>query len=331
MKIATRAGMKRSAVLLAACGAGLLFAWWSMMRMPGASHVGPLPELSEEERATAERLRADVAKLAGELGERNVLCFDALVAAADHMAKGFADAGYEVTREDYPIDARTFTNVVAERRGSDEIIVVGAHYDSALGSPGANDNASGAAALLELARRFAKRSPARTVRFVAFTNEEAYFQKPDMGSLIHAQRTRERGDRVVAMFSLETLGYYSEEEGSQKYPELVSLFYPNKGNFVGFVGNYGSKRQVRETIAAFRRNATFPSEGAALPSVVPGVGWSDHWAFWQAGYPGVMVTDTAPYRFPHYHTPEDTPDKVDPERLARVITGLESALAEIAR
>lgn len=173
MKLASRAAARRIAVLLGIVAFVLVLAWWTMIRMPGRSHGGPLPPLTEAEASAAERMRADVAKLAGELGERNVLFPNALAQAADHVESALSNA---VVREEYRIGGGTFANLVAERRGNDEIVVVGAHYDSALGSPGANDNASGVAALLELARRFATRSPKRTIRFVAFTNEEAYFQ-----------------------------------------------------------------------------------------------------------------------------------------------------------
>ena len=124
------------------------------------------------------------------------------------------------------------------------------------------------------------------------------------------------------MLSLETIGYFRDERGTQKYPPIVSWFYPDTGNFIAFVGNVGSRSLVRRTIGTFRANAKFPTEGAAMPSFVTGVGWSDQWSFWQVGYPGVMITDTAPFRNPNYHTPGDRPDTLDYDRLARITTGL---------
>jgi Zn-dependent M28 family amino/carboxypeptidase len=200
-----------------------------------------------------------------------------------------------------------------------------------LGAPGANDNGTGVAAMLALARRFSGQKPRRTLRFVAFANEEPpHFQTAEMGSVVYAQRSRERSENVVAMLSLETLGYYDDAQGSQVYPPPIGLFYPSTGNFVGFVSNVSSRKLLRDVVGDFRSHTRFPSEGAALPAVIPGVGWSDHWAFWQAGYPALMVTDTAPFRYPHYHTGADTPDKIDYERLARVVAGLERSIRRLA-
>jgi Zn-dependent M28 family amino/carboxypeptidase len=152
-----------------------------------------------------------------------------------------------------------------------------------------------------------------------------------MGSRVHARRARERGENIVAMFSLETIGYYSEERGSQHYPPPLGLFYPATGNFIAFVSNLGSRGLLHEVIASFRRHAQFPSEGLAAPAFFPGVDWSDHWSFWDEGYPALMVTDTAPFRYPYYHLAADTPDKVDCDRLTRVVSGLYRTLRELAQ
>jgi len=214
---------------------------------------------------------------------------------------------------------------------AEEIVVVGAHYDSARGTPGANDNGSGVAAMLELARIFREAKLARTVRFVAFVNEEPPFSNTDeMGSRQYARRTKARGEKVVGMLSLETIGWYSDHRGTQRYPFPLSLFYPSRGNFLGFVGNLDSRALLHEAIGSFRRHAAFPSEGIAAPRSIPGVDWSDHAPFWDEGYPALMLTDTAPYRYPHYHSAQDTPDKVDYERLARVVTGLAGMLRDLA-
>jgi Zn-dependent M28 family amino/carboxypeptidase len=230
----------------------------------------------------------------------------------------------------------TVSNLEADVAGgarAREVVVVGAHYDTAAGGPGAADNASGVAALLAIARSLtaSKLAPARTLRFVAFVNEEPpYFWNPEMGSLVYAKACKARGDDVVAMLSLETLGYFRDDAGSQKYPPIVSWFYPDRGDFIAFVGNLGSRSVVREAIATFRGAVRFPSEGAALPSFVTGVGWSDQWSFWQVGYPGVMVTDTAPFRNPHYHQMSDTPDTLDYDRLSRVTEGLVAVVKKLA-
>jgi Zn-dependent M28 family amino/carboxypeptidase len=198
--------------------------------------------------------------------------------------------------------------------------------------PGANDNGTGAASTLELARIFAQQNTNRTLRFVEFTNEEPpFFWESVMGSLVYARRSRHNQENIVAMLSLETMGYFSEERNSQKYPFPIGLFYPDRGNFITFIGNLNSGDLVRRAIASFRRHTPFPSQGGAFPSQLPGVGWSDHWSFWQQGYNAIMVTDTAPYRYRYYHTTEDTPDKVDFEKLARVVTGLSNVITDLDR
>ena len=161
-------------------------------------------------------------------------------------------------------------------------------------------------------------------------NEEPpFFQTGQMGSVIYAERSRKGGENIVAMLSLETIGYYTDEPGSQKYPPPFSLFYPSTGNFIGFVGNFSSRPLVRKVVSIFRRSASFPSEGAAIPDFITGVGWSDHWAFYRAGYPALMVTDTGPFRYPYYHDSQDTPDKVDYDRMARVVAGLEKVVGQL--
>jgi Zn-dependent M28 family amino/carboxypeptidase len=182
-----------------------------------------------------------------------------------------------------------------------------------------------------MARLLGSQRLARTVRLVAFVNEEPpFFLTGDMGSRFYARRSRERSEKIVAMFSLETIGYYSDAKGSQHYPFPFSLFYPNTANFIGFVSNISSRDLVRQSIASFRQHTAFPSQGAAAPGWMTGIGWSDHWSFWREGYPAIMVTDTALFRYAHYHTPEDTPDKIDYARTARVILGLARVIAELA-
>lgn len=226
-------------------------------------------------------------------------------------------------------------NIEAEMTGSkkpEEIIIVGAHYDSVSGSPGANDNASGVAALLELARNFKEQSPERTLRFVAFVNEEPpYFQTEEMGSRVYARRSRERGENIVAMISLETIGYYSDAENSQVYPFPFSLFYPSRGDFIGFVSNTSSRTLVRGAIRVFREDAAFPSQGVAAPGWLTGIGWSDQWSFWKEDYPAIMITDTAIFRYPHYHRRSDTPDKIDYDRMARVVEGVGRVVRDLGQ
>ena len=286
-----------------------------MIRMPGTSHAGPLPPLTGETRALSLRLRLHVAALAAK--ERNV----DLETPARYIEQAFRSQGLEFSVQQFVSAGRTVRNIEA---GAGDI-VVGAHYDTVPGSPGADDNASGVAVLIELA---AMKMP---VRLVAFANEEPpYSFGPDMGSWAWAKRARDRGEPIRAMFSLEMLGYYRDTAGSQRYPAPLGLFYPDRADFIAFVGDLGARGLVRRSIGAFRKSAKFPSEGVAAPSFIPGVTWSDHWSFRRHGYPAIMITDTAFYRYPHYHLPSDTPDKLDYERMARVTLGLAAMLNELA-
>jgi Zn-dependent M28 family amino/carboxypeptidase len=277
-----------------------------------------------------------VEKLAGEIGERNLVRYEALSAAANYLEQGLSEAGYKAERNEFqvatPYGPRPAYNLVAELKGTQrpkEIVIVGAHYDSREGTPGADDNASGTAAALSLARTFAKTAPGRTIRFVFFTNEE-YFRQSLMGSLTYAKLCRARNDNIVAMLSLETIGYFSDVAGSQKYPFPINLLYPSTGDFLGFVGNLGSRSLVRAAIGSFRTVATLPSQGAAAPEFIEGIGWSDQWSFWRQGYRGIMITDTAPFRNPNYHEPTDTPETLDYGRLARVVEGVETVVRDLA-
>ena len=304
-----------------------------MIRMPRDSFQGVLPPLSEPQKMLEAELRSYVHDLAGTIGERNLFHPKELAAAADYIRAVLGRSGYQVKRHQYRVSGQACENLDAEilsQDHSDHIVLIGAHYDSVQGSPGANDNATGVAAMLALARAFARMQPSRTIRFVAFTNEEPpLFQSRHMGSRVYARTCHERGEHIVLMLSLETIGYYSDEPGSQAYPFPFSFFYPSTANFIAFVSNMDNAPWVKRLLEAFRRHARFPSEGGALWEWVPGVAWSDHWSFWQEGYPAVMITDTAPNRYPHYHTSTDTPDKVDFARMARVVSGLERVIADV--
>jgi len=321
-------------VIVVLTGLAAVVGWCTAVRMPGDTFAGPLPKLSEREGEHRGALERHVEQLAGVIGERNAEHPDALRAAATYIENQLAKSGYEVARQPVAPHELSFDNLEVSVGGgarSEEIVIIGAHYDSAEGAPGANDNGTGVAALLVLADAFAQRKPERTLRFVAFTNEEPpHFKSERMGSLIYARRCHERAESVVAMLSLETMGYYSDDAGTQKYPAPLSLVYPSQGNFIAVVGDISSRDLVHTVIESFRRNASFPSQGGALPGSLPGISWSDHWAFWEQGYPGVMLTDTAPFRYHDYHEATDTPDKVDYERLARVVAGLEPVIAELA-
>lgn len=307
-----------------------------MFSMPGESLDGELPSLTPEERRLAERLEGHVETLAGSYPRRHHLHPERYRQAATYGVKTFERMGYEVEREPVETDGETYPNIVAERPGEtrpDEIVVIGAHYDAVRGSPGADDNASGVAGVLELARAWQKtESPARTVRFVLFANEERpWFRTDAMGSWHHARRARSRDEAIVVMISLEMIGYYRTDPGSQSYPAGLEWIYPERGDFIAFVGNLRSRGAVRASLEAFRMQDRHPSEGIAAPAWIPGIGLSDHWAFWEEGETALMVTDTALYRNPHYHQRSDRPDTLDYERMARVTTGLRRVLERWGR
>ncbi|MCX8090248.1 MAG: M28 family peptidase [Verrucomicrobiae bacterium] len=334
MHLSSRPALKRVIALTLAIVALTAIFWFTMIRMPGNSYRGPLPPLTPEQTRLRDELQRHVWRLAGEIGERHVFQPRQLHAAADYIEAELSQAGRPVVRQSFEVRGVLCHNLEIEIPGSarpDEILVVGAHYDSVSGSPGADDNASGVAALLTLARRLAAQPPARTLRLVAFANEEPpFFMTGEMGSLVYARRCRERGDRIALMLSLESLGYYASRPGSQRYPFPLGLFYPSRGDFIGFVGRTADAQWVRRCVKLFREHARFPSEGGALPGWLPGVGWSDHWAFWQVGYPAVMITDTAIFRSPHYHAASDTPDQLDYDRFARVVDGLGHVISSLA-
>lgn len=338
---------RRAAALVAAVLAGVacLFALAAeppagrppVFTMPGKAHTGPLEPLTAAEAALAAALEADVRRLALDIGPRHPGPFGVagLRSAEDFLRAALIEAGYEPERQAFETKGVTVANLVATVPGGakrDEIVVIGGHYDSVPDCPGANDNASGTAATLALARRLARARPARTLRFCFFTNEEPpWFQTDDMGSLRHARACRDRGERIVGMLSLETIGYYSDAPGSQRFDPFppLKLLYPDAGNFIAFVSDIRSGGFASGVVASFRKSTRFPAHGLSLPDAIEGIGWSDHWAFAQAGYPAAMVTDTAAFRYPHYHAAEDTPDKLDYPRMARVVAGLERVVREL--
>ena len=317
------------AFLLVATAA--LAATWFWTRAPGSDHRGPLPPLTAEQQRLAADLQSTVHLLAQEIGPRHYREPLSYRRAADALEARLQAMGYDVRREPVPARGASYPNLIVERRGTarpKEIVLVGAHYDSYGPGPGADDNASGAAAALEVARHFAHATPARTLRVVLFANEEPpFFQTDEMGSLTHAAGARARGEQIVIMFSLEMLGSYDDDPGSQRYPSPLDLFYPDQGDFVAFVGRIGQGQAADRSIEVFRRTTAFPSEAFAGPEGFPGVGLSDHWSFWQHGYPAVMVTDTAFFRNPRYHTPQDTAASLDYECMARVVEGVRRIVA----
>lgn len=310
--------------------AALAAAW--LAAAPATAAEGkkaPMPDLQE-------KLRAHVFELAERIGERNAFKYKPLRDARDYVLGVFGGYGFAASTQPYTIWENTFENVVAVLPGSGGAaagtLVVGAHYDTAPGTPGADDNASGVAGLLELARLMRAAAPRKTIVFAAFASEEPPFFGTDlMGSRVFAAAARAKGEPIEAMISLEMIGYYDKRPGSQRYPPLVRFFFPDTGDFISLVGNFGSRSFLTRLRDALKRRMRLPLEYASLPAWVPGVDWSDHASFWQEGYPAVMLTDTSFYRNRHYHEGTDRYDTLDYASMAAFVEGLAAALEELAR
>lgn len=341
MKIITRAASIRLFVLAFSTVLLSLLFILIFLKMPNAVYRGA----SENYDELAEQLKSDVEYLADKIGPRNLTEYSNLRKAADFIESSFKNMGYKVNKYNYKAQPgliskkawagtqeQIYTNIEAELPGTvhpEQIVILGAHYDSVPLSKcrGANDNASGIAGVLAMARLFAKEKPARTIRFAAFVNEEPpFFQTASMGSFVYACQCRKKKENICAMFCLDTIGYFSENDGSQNYPPPLQLFYPSKGNFIAFVSNISSVGLLRKSIKVFKANSPLPAEGAAVPGIVPGSNWSDHCSFWQNGYSALLITDTALYRYPFYHQNNDDSDKINYNKTAQLIKGLQAVL-----
>ncbi len=303
-------------------------------QMPGDTYSADLTPLDAETSLLAERLAAHVQVLAGEIGERNAGNLSKLNQAADYIEEQFKLLGYVPASQSY--GEERFRNISVDiygRERRDEIIVVGAHYDTTWLTPGADDNASGVAGLLELARLLRDKELTRSIRLTAFANEELpFFGTEEMGSRVSAKRSYDRGENIIGMFSLEMIGYYRDEPGTQFYPRIIRHFYPHTGNFIAFVGNLSSRTFLHAAIDAFRSAERFPSEGLTAPQwLVPDIRRSDNSSYWYYGFPAVMVTDTSNFRNSNYHRATDTPTTLNYDYMAHVVAGLASMLESLAQ
>ena len=280
------------------------------------------------------RLEAHLRKLSVELSPRDIGHLGNLERAATYIEYEFKFMGASVSNQPYSVEGTSYRNVIA-RFGPDtnERIVVGAHYDSAGPLPGADDNASGVAGLIELGRLLAAQPPQLRVELVAFCTEEPpYFRTTDMGSSVHATSLRTANVKVRAMLSLEMIGYFSDMQGSQHFPVgLLGALYPSTGNFISVVGRVSDGLLVRQVKRAMSNAAPLPVRSINAPSIIPGVDFSDQLNYWEAGYGAVMITDTAFYRNRNYHTEHDTAEKLDYKRMAMVVEGVYAAVTEIAK
>ena len=256
---------------------------------------------------------------------------DTLNIVAGYIYDELSQSSGDVSYQEFKVDGDTFRNVIAHFGPNDEqapLYVIGAHYDSEEGNPGADDNASGVAGLLELARLFSLKPPTVPVELVAYALEEPpYFRTDAMGSFRHAKSLFEQHRTVGLMISLEMLGYYSDAAGSQGYPVPgMDVLYPDSGNFIALVGNLGEPLIMRKFKRAYARSTDLPAYSITAPGFVPGIDFSDHLNFWRFDFPAVMVTDTAFYRNANYHYASDTIDKLDFERMAKAVDGVFGAI-----
>jgi hypothetical protein len=311
-----------------------LFPFFPHLHLPPRKRE-PLPPPTSAIQTLADELHRDITILATDIGERHTRMPKSLRLAEDFCAAALSRAGYEVTRYPYEADNITCNNLEATLRGTqhpERIILLGAHYDSVYGCPAANDNGSGIAGTLAIARRLAKAPLPFTVRFVCFVNEEPpHFHQDTMGSWVYARMCKGRGDAIRAMFTLETIGCYKHEPGSQRWPVTpFAKLLPTTGDFILCVGNTHSAGVVKNASEAFRARTLFPMLSVAIPNSLGDAGWSDHWGFQKEGFPAFMITDTALFRYDHYHRPSDTPDKLDYLSMARVVDGMLSATIALA-
>jgi hypothetical protein len=297
--------------------------------------LAQLPPLTSRERELAAQLQRDVRELSTEIGERSSQQLWNQASAADFIALQLEAAGYTVNRQGFGLGPDAVAQnlevqVPGGVRGA-EIVLVGAHYDSAIGSPGADDNASGVAALLALARMLSGTHPSRTIRLVALAaHAPPYRMTPQMGGTIYAKAAAARGDRVYAMLSLESLGYFSDEANSQQRPGALASRFPARGDFIAVAGDQRCGDLADRVLAIMRRSGRIPAAGGQLPEAEAELGGSGHRAFSALGFPAVIITDTGPLRNPHHGQATDTPERLDFDRMARVVARLEQVVLQLA-
>jgi Zn-dependent M28 family amino/carboxypeptidase len=282
---------------------------------------------------TPSYLRMVVTKLSREIGVRSYQDFDRLEKTVKYLSAELSSFGYQVATQSFKFAGHIYQNIIAERKGTKspgQVLVVGAHYDTVRTTPGADDNASGVAGILGLAQLFANRPLEKTVRFVAFPLEEPpAYRSRNMGSYHYAASLKKAREPVEGMICLEMIGFFSDRPGSQHYPlPFMNLKFPKAGNYIAMVGNRKSKKFTMQMAEGFRKAVNLPLVTLNAPAIVVGIDFSDHWSFGKFGYPAFMVTDTAFYRNPNYHSPSDLPDTLDYNRMAQVVEGLKAAVDE---
>jgi Zn-dependent M28 family amino/carboxypeptidase len=297
-------------------------------------NLGKRLKEGEEDIFQKEILRSNLYKhveyLSSKIGERNLWKDDSLNRALNYIESIFISYGYKVWRQTYLCYGRYVSNLITEKPGSEkEIIVIGAHYDTVPGTPGADDNASAVAVLLELARLHQGVKTKRTIVFSAFVNEEPpFFGSPYMGSMVYARHLEERRIPVKVMISLEMVGYFREET-IQSYPlQFMAFFYPKKADYIGVVGNFRSFKYVSLFKKGIGRNSSIKSRSLVAPEFFGGINLSDNYSFWHHGYRAIMVTDTSFFRNKNYHQETDTIDTLNFDKMSELVNGLYKTLLE---
>jgi len=285
---------------------------------------------SKQHEGIAANLKNHVNVLSQEIGWRGIEQYENLQKAENYIAEQFTALGLEVERQEFTVAGKAVSNVIAKKTGTkypDRIIVAGAHYDSYF-NPGADGNASGVAAILELARLLAGQETGATVHLVAFaTKEPPFFGTPQMGSVFYAKRLKENNETVLAVFILDAIGYYSGKNRSQRYPPLLGITYPDKGNFLAVIGNSQSAELLKTTESTLKKEASIPIQSFVGFDFIN----SDHWAFWKEKYDTVLLTDTGGYRNPHHYSLSDTPEELNYLSMAQLVRGLVSVLEDLAK
>lgn len=277
--------------------------------------------------ADTSRLHKHVHALTSTKKPRNYSNPDTLNEVALYLQSSFKELGVETSLQSFQAAGRTYQNVIATLGpAKSPRIVIGAHYDVAGDQPGADDNASGVAGLLELARLLKDRAPQlkHRIDLVAYCLEEPpFFGSHEMGSAVHASSLKKAGVEVKLMMSLEMIGYFSEEEGSQNFPvAALKYIYPTKGNFIAVVGEPLAVPLVLKIKNLMSENSRINVQFINAPRSLPGVDLSDHRNYWDQGYPAVMLTDTAFFRNPNYHTAQDRIETLNFQKMAEVVEGV---------
>ncbi|MBE9547735.1 MAG: M20/M25/M40 family metallo-hydrolase [Proteobacteria bacterium] len=303
------------------------FLGYSLLKVrlaPTVSVSGPDLNLSRD---TVRQLYEHVKHLSVHIGSRSIHEYDKIEETKNYIVSCLEELGYAPILQDYKYEGKVYSNVIVSIKGEKhpgETIVFGAHYDTVYGTPGADDNASAVAVLLEICRALKDFSPGKTLKLIFFTLEEPpVFRSKSMGSYVYASEAKRKGEDIRAMVCLEMVGYYNDKKGGQAFPlPFMNLVYPSTPNFIAVVGNLKSKSLVKKVKDALSKGSDIPVETLSTVSLVPGIDFSDHRSFWKMGYPAVMVTDTAFYRNPNYHSPADTIDTLNFDKMSSLLTGL---------